>query len=920
MTDLFDWNCPDADCLEVRNSFLRAEELSTRLDSSQQFISAATMPSELAIEPMVDQSSEQMTVGDLGSNDLAPQGALPAGMVTKEAAQRKYLVKFGKSIAWEGRTLEVLEAGDRRLAGVTTAYEGGFYVIDPQFMAGMGLKDVPRYISEEEIVSPPSKRLVTMEQLLKNSPPFKGGENLPDFWTKPGAPIVEPRSNFVQDTRPLIPKDEASLDKVISVTIDNASTVKIGVSNYSLADLKNRDVLAERLTREEMNRRGLVPTLSFPAQDQIVGVVAFGAQRSLLLRNASTGEMQTWSLDPSYTPNGSNKFGELPLGYASLSSTPPGNWVIEGVGKFNNDSVPDIVWRNLGAGGETAFWFIDTNNAATGAASASGLAPSNIPANWRIEGVADMNNDGKDDLIWRDYSGGGSFIWYMNGTALISTSQIAASTSIPTAWKITGVADFNSDGVKDIFWNNPSTGETAYWQMASGYGSITSGQFMLTTPIGWVAETIGSVGGAGSGGNNIVDIIWKAPDGSHWFWDLGVGSNGLPSIANGFRLHTNSTSTTNTFNSNGFHSEFGYGMVNTSAAIAYLKNQAAPLEVPDQRLYNAGFDSTRQNEILNLPEAWAQGFTGQGVTVAVIDSGVALNHPAFNGQLWTNSADPIDGVDNDGNGLADDFFGWDFNDNDNNPSPDGYVVGSHGTKVAGTIIAKSTLPSNVPAILGGAYGSKVMALRAGSSVLNTQTNKYESVINLTAAASAITYAANKGAKVINLSFGTFSPTASQITTLNAAINYAVSQGAVIVIASGDEAGNATIDNVYPAVLAGTPGVIAVGSVNAGNIGQSANNQASQVSSFSTGAGVVTRNYVMAPGQNISTTSRGVNGQNTQLVTPNTFTWTYDELGTSYAAPLVSSAVAIIKQAVPNATPAQIVNAITQTADSSDIYL
>jgi subtilisin family serine protease len=862
------------------------------------------MPSELAIEPVGDQSSEQMAVGDLGSNDLTPQGALPKGMVTKEEAQRKYLARFGKSIEWEGRKLEVLEAGDRRLAGVTTAYEGGFYVIDPQFMAGMGLKDVPRYISEEEIVSPPSKRLVTMEQLLKNSPPFKGAENLPDFWTKPGAPIVGPPSDYVQKVGSISPND---------IYLRDISTVKVDANVIS--GLKNNDVPAERLTVEEANRKGYVPTFGFPAQDQLVGIADFDqdGKRDLLLRNASTGEMQIWYM------NGSNKIGEAPI--TGNFATPPGNWVIEGVGNFNNDNSPDIVWRNLGASGETAFWFMNNNvlaSAAYATTSIPGSNISNIPPGWRIEGVADMDNDGKNDLIWRDYgglAGFGSFIWYMNGTALTNTAQIASSVPLGADWKIAGVTDFNNDGVKDLFWHNTSTSQTAYWGMNSGYGSIGSPTFMPTVPTGWTAESVGDVNN-----NSIADVAWKAPDGSHWFWNL--GPNGLvPSIVSGPRLHSNSESGSNSFNSNGFHSEFGYGIVNTSAAIAYLKNQAPPSEIVDSAGFNISLNSTRQNEILNLPETWGQGFTGQGVIVAVIDSGIALGHPAFSGQLWTNNADPIDNTntDNDGNGLANDFWGWDFKDNDNDPSPDQYMAGNHGTQVAGVIAAK--LVSGGDPVQGGAYGAKVMALRAGSSVLDPADGLYKGKIDLSAAASAITYAADKGAKVINLSFGTISPSASQITILNTSINYAIGKGAVVVIAAGNE-GGITVDNVYPAILANTPGVIVVGSVNAGtkDVTTSANS-ASQVSLFSTGAGNTTRNYVMAPGQNIMTTTRAPssNVQTSQQAHPSLVTWGVTQ-GTSLAAPLIAAAVANIKQAVPNATPAQIVNAITQTADASDIYL
>lgn len=87
-------------------------------------------------------------------------------------------------------------------------------------------------------------------------------------------------------------------------------------------------------------------------------------------------------------------------------------------------------------------------------------------------------------------------------------------------------------------------------------------------------------------------------------------------------------------------------------------------------------------------EAWALGNTGNaGVFVGVIDEGIKFDHPDLDGQIWTNPNDPIDGIDNDGNGYIDDVHGWDFANNDNSIY-DGGTSGSadnHGTHVAGTI-------------------------------------------------------------------------------------------------------------------------------------------------------------------------------------------------------------------------------------------
>ncbi|QHL89304.1 S8 family serine peptidase [Nibribacter ruber] len=91
-------------------------------------------------------------------------------------------------------------------------------------------------------------------------------------------------------------------------------------------------------------------------------------------------------------------------------------------------------------------------------------------------------------------------------------------------------------------------------------------------------------------------------------------------------------------------------------------------------------------------EAWARGNTGSAsVVVGIIDEGVQVDHPELQGQIWVNPYDPIDGVDNDGNGYVDDVNGWDF-DGNNNQVYDGGTRGSsddHGTHVAGTIGGKN---------------------------------------------------------------------------------------------------------------------------------------------------------------------------------------------------------------------------------------
>jgi subtilisin family serine protease len=96
-------------------------------------------------------------------------------------------------------------------------------------------------------------------------------------------------------------------------------------------------------------------------------------------------------------------------------------------------------------------------------------------------------------------------------------------------------------------------------------------------------------------------------------------------------------------------------------------------------------------------EAWANNHTGsQTVHVGVIDEGAMYNHTDLAGQIWTNPYDPVDGIDNDGNGYKDDTHGWDFDRNDNSTF-DG-ADDDHGTHVSGTIGAKGGNGSGVAGI------------------------------------------------------------------------------------------------------------------------------------------------------------------------------------------------------------------------------
>ncbi|BAY75754.1 peptidase S8/S53 [Nostoc linckia NIES-25] len=322
-------------------------------------------------------------------------------------------------------------------------------------------------------------------------------------------------------------------------------------------------------------------------------------------------------------------------------------------------------------------------------------------------------------------------------------------------------------------------------------------------------------------------------------------------------------SANNTAASSGtYNSTTGYGLINSAAAVARVTGQNTFADVPDLGGNNWGAD------LVKAPEVWAQGYTGQGVVVAVVDTGVDRNHEDLRNNIWTNANEIADnGIDDDGNGYVDDNYGWNFSANNNN-TLDG---NGHGTHVSGTIAGEN----NNYGVTGIAYNAKIMPVK----VLNDSgSGSYNSI------AKGIRYAVDNGADVINLSLGG----RYSNRTLESAINYASSKGVVVVMAAGND-GDSSPD--YPARYASKSG-IAVGAVDRNN----------NIADFSNRSGTSEISYVTAPGVNVYST------------VPNNQYDTYS--GTSMAAPHVAGVVALMLSANPNLTDAQVRQIVAETSGNS----
>ncbi|HZE89382.1 MAG TPA: S8 family serine peptidase, partial [Verrucomicrobiae bacterium] len=99
-------------------------------------------------------------------------------------------------------------------------------------------------------------------------------------------------------------------------------------------------------------------------------------------------------------------------------------------------------------------------------------------------------------------------------------------------------------------------------------------------------------------------------------------------------------------------------------------------------LHNAGQTGGKPGADIHAEQAWDVTTGSRGTLVAVIDTGIDLQHPDLQANIWTNPGEiPGNGVDDDGNGFIDDVHGWDFANDDNDPTDDN----GHGTHVSGTI-------------------------------------------------------------------------------------------------------------------------------------------------------------------------------------------------------------------------------------------
>jgi subtilisin family serine protease len=311
--------------------------------------------------------------------------------------------------------------------------------------------------------------------------------------------------------------------------------------------------------------------------------------------------------------------------------------------------------------------------------------------------------------------------------------------------------------------------------------------------------------------------------------------------------------------------------------------------VPNDPMYGAY--QSWYYDLIEAPEAWDLGPGTAPAVVAVLDTGIDVEHPDLQSKIWVNTDETAgNGLDDDANGCIDDVHGCNFVDPDTadiacvgrppGPSSDVTDDDGHGTFVAGVIGAST---DNGVGVAGTADGVvlmpvKVLACTGGGTAADI--------------AAGILYAAENGAQVINMSFGAH----LESDTIRDALVTAHDEFGVVLVAG---AGNSGIPGVlFPANL---PQVIAVGA--------SDHERPDEQAWFSSWGPEVD---VVAPGVDIvSTVPTELCGRNWRCISSLPYS---EGSGTSFAAPQVSGLAGLLLSRNPDLSNDDVRAIIKATAE------
>ena len=280
-------------------------------------------------------------------------------------------------------------------------------------------------------------------------------------------------------------------------------------------------------------------------------------------------------------------------------------------------------------------------------------------------------------------------------------------------------------------------------------------------------------------------------------------------------------------------------------------------------------DSQHHYDVANLFGAWNHTTGSPDVVVQVLDTGIDTAHPDLQQNIWQNPGEICgNGIDDDGNGYVDDCNGYNHADDTGNDLLGGHWHGSH---CGGTIAADTNNGIGVAGVAGGNgspdSGARLMiSLGFGDS-------------NTGGFAEALVYGADNGAQISSNSWGYTAPDVYEQAVLDA-IDYYNDMGGIVVFAAGNSNSEACY---YPGCY---DGVVGVAALDNGGTRASFSNYGEWID-------------ISAPGVDVMSTMTD-EGYGTAS-------------GTSMACPHVAGILALGKSANPNASKAELLHCLYDTA-------